>query len=205
MPRTDPGPRRTQAERRATSRSAILESAARGLTRHGYAGLSLDRVAREAGYSRGALYHQFADKEALALAVVTWIDETWNADVGHLLALEGDPVETLFEVARAHAAYCRRDVARTMRVLAVEFPDPTHPIGAAHQAVVHRLLHRVTELVAAAQSERRIPADPPAADIALAVISALESTVAGLSGREPSDAVLAERAVRGLLGLDAGA
>jgi AcrR family transcriptional regulator len=68
--------RRTQADRRAQTRNALLEAAARGLSRYGYASLVLERVASEAGYTRGALYHLFANKDDLAMAVVTWVDET---------------------------------------------------------------------------------------------------------------------------------
>ncbi len=39
----------------------------------------------EVGYTRGALYHQFKDMEALALAVLDWVDETWRAEVGPLI------------------------------------------------------------------------------------------------------------------------
>ena len=66
-------PRRTQAARRAATRAALLEAAARGLSRAGYGNLILEQVASEAGYTRGALYHQFAGKEELALAVVEWV------------------------------------------------------------------------------------------------------------------------------------
>ena len=76
--------RSTQAERSARTRSALLESAARGLSRHGYGNLVLEQVARDAGYTRGALYHQFEDKEDLALAVVEWVDETWRREVDGL-------------------------------------------------------------------------------------------------------------------------
>src|SRR2546430_15981966 len=79
------GGRRTQAERSARSRSALLESAARGLSRYGYGNLVLEQVAREAGYTRGALYHQFEDKEDLALAVVEWVYESWRREVGGLV------------------------------------------------------------------------------------------------------------------------
>ena len=72
----------TQAERSARTRSALLESAARGLSRYGYGNLVLEQVARDAGYTRGALYHQFKDKEDLALAVLEWVDETWQARGG---------------------------------------------------------------------------------------------------------------------------
>ncbi|MDQ2675542.1 MAG: TetR family transcriptional regulator, partial [Actinomycetota bacterium] len=50
----------TQAGRRERTRAALLESAARHLSRYGYGNLRLELVARDAGYTRGALYHQFA-------------------------------------------------------------------------------------------------------------------------------------------------
>ncbi|MDQ1633011.1 MAG: hypothetical protein QOC80_2983, partial [Frankiaceae bacterium] len=65
--------RRSQADRRERSRDALLEAAARGISRSGYANLRLEDVAREAGYTRGALYHQFAGKQELTLAVVAWV------------------------------------------------------------------------------------------------------------------------------------
>jgi AcrR family transcriptional regulator len=78
--------RRTQAERLALSRSALLGSAARALSRYGYGNLVLDQVAREAGYTRGSLYHQFRDKD-LALAVIQWVAENWMREVGEIRSL----------------------------------------------------------------------------------------------------------------------
>src|SRR2546423_5310660 len=99
--------RSTQVERSARSRSALLEAAARGLSRYGYGNLVLEDVAREAGYTRGALYHQFKDKEDLALAVVGWADETWIREVGDPAARQADPVSALLAMARGHAILCR--------------------------------------------------------------------------------------------------
>src|ERR1700678_4605616 len=87
--------RSTQADRSARPRSALLESAARGLSRYGYGNLILERVASEAGYTRGALYHQFKDKEDLALAVIEWVDEHWMREVGEPAARQPDPVAEL--------------------------------------------------------------------------------------------------------------
>src|SRR3954452_22080976 len=97
-----------QAERRARSRTALLEAAARGLSRYGYGNLVLEEVAREAGYTRGALYHQFRDKEDLALAVLEWANEIWQREVGELADREPDPLSTLLAMARGHAVLCRR-------------------------------------------------------------------------------------------------
>src|SRR5260370_25498023 len=88
-------PRSTNAERSARTRGALLESAARGLSRYGYGNLVLEQVARDAGYTRGALYHQFKDKEDLALAVLEWVDETWWREVGGVAERELDPVAAL--------------------------------------------------------------------------------------------------------------
>src|SRR3954462_10261123 len=119
----------TQAERSARSRSALLESAARGISRHGYGKLVLKEVAREAGYTRGALYHQFKDKEDLALAVIEWVGETWWREVGAPAEQQPNPAAALIALARGHAVYCRRDVARVMMALRVEFSDQDHPVG----------------------------------------------------------------------------
>src|SRR6202041_1776206 len=108
-PRPGSPPRSRQADRSARTRGALLESAARGLSRCGYGNLVLEQVASEAGYTRGALYHQFKDKEDLALAVIDWVDETWQQEVGRLMEQESDPVLGLIALARGHAVYCRRD------------------------------------------------------------------------------------------------
>src|SRR5258706_15889930 len=113
--------RSTQVERSARTRSALLEAAAKGISRYGYSNLVLEQVAREAGYTRGALYHQFKDKEVLALAVLEWTDETWQREVGAPAARETDPVAALLVMARGHAVLCRREIARVAMALRVEF------------------------------------------------------------------------------------
>src|ERR1700722_10229873 len=121
--------RPTQAERRARSRGALLESAARGLSRYGYGNLVLEEVAREAGYTRGALYHQFSDKEDLALAVLEWVHENWLREVGEPASRQADPVAELLALAYGHAVFCRRDIARVVMALRMEFAGQDHPVG----------------------------------------------------------------------------
>jgi AcrR family transcriptional regulator len=194
--------RSTQAERSARTRSALLESAARGLSRSGYGNLILERVASEAGYTRGALYHQFKDKEDLALAVIEWVDETWTHEVGRLVELEPDPVLALIALARGHAVYCRRDVSRVAIALRLEFSRQDHPIGRQLARVSESLVKRCARLVNAGRRAGTIPGGPPARTVALALIGALEGTVIGLAGQAPHDELLAARAAAGVLGLD---
>jgi len=194
--------RSTQAERSARTRNALLESAAQGLSRYGYSNLVLEEVAREAGYTRGALYHQFQDKEDLALAVLDWADETWRREVGELADRESDPVAALLAMARGHAVLCRRDIARVAMALRVEFSGQDHPIGRELQRVQAGLVKRLVRLIEAGRKDGSIPPGPPSKTVALAFVGALEGAVIALGGQAPHDELLAARAVAGVLGLE---
>jgi AcrR family transcriptional regulator len=193
----------SQAERRASSRSALLESAAKHLSRYGYGNLVLEDVARDAGYTRGALYHQFEDKEDLALAVVRWADETWRAEVGDPAEQEGDPVSQLMALARGHAVLCRRDIARVAMALRVEFSGQDHPVGRELERVHDGLLKRCARVISAGRRDGSIPPGPPARAMAGAFVGALEGVAIELAGRAPHDEELAARAAAGVLGLAA--
>jgi AcrR family transcriptional regulator len=192
----------SQRERRARSSAALLESAARGISRYGYGNLVLERVAAEAGYTRGAIYHQFAGKEELALAVVEWVSEGWLAEVAGPAEALADPLQALLALARGHAVYCRRDIARVLVSLRVEFGGRDHPVGAAVEAAYETLLVLCGDLIAAARHDGTIPGGPPPRTMALAFVGAVEGLVMQLYGHEPDDELLAERAVLGLLAAD---
>jgi AcrR family transcriptional regulator len=191
----------TQAERRAASRAALLEATARGISRVGYGALKLDEVAAEAGYTRGALYHQFKDRDALVLATVAWVRETWEAEVGTVLQDDARaPVDALTELARRHAVYCRRDVAVVMIALRVEAGAPGHPIGAAVRAQVDDLVQRVRRLILAGRRDGTIGPGPSATVLAGSALAAIEAATIALRGRTDSaDEEVAQRIVRGLL------
>ena len=191
--------RLTQADRRARSRAALLEATARHLSRAGYGNLTLDAVAADAGYTRGALYHQFPDKEALVLATVEWVHETWDAEVGRTFDEDLPPVEALVTLARRHAVYCRRDVAGVMAALRVEFGAREHPIGGAVRAIMVELVGRVQGLIEAGREQGAIPPGPPARTLAGATLAAIEGAVIALAGRVRDDEEVAERVARGLI------
>jgi AcrR family transcriptional regulator len=69
--------RRTQSDRSAATRDALIQVARERFAEHGYGGVGTEAIVRAAGVTRGALYHQFADKTELFAAVV----EAVEADV----------------------------------------------------------------------------------------------------------------------------
>ena len=61
--------RRTQADRSAATRTALVAAGRRLFAEHGFAGVGTEAIVAEADVTRGALYHHFADKTALFDAV----------------------------------------------------------------------------------------------------------------------------------------
>jgi len=194
--------RTTQAERRARTRSAILESAARGLSRYGYGNLRLEQVAADAGYTRGALYHLFKNKEDLTLAVREWVIATWDQEVGEAVRQESDPVQALLTLARRHAVFCRRDIARVAVALRLEFAGQDHPVGNRIEENYAQLIALCADLIKAARRTGSLPPGAPAKVVATAFVGALEGTVIALAGQTPHDERYAARAVGGVLGLN---
>ena len=81
-------PQRTQSERRATTRAALLEAALECLVEYGYAGTTTGRVCERAGVSRGAYLHHFGTRAALVAAALTELaerrEEEFQAPVSNL-------------------------------------------------------------------------------------------------------------------------
>ncbi|MBV8959153.1 MAG: TetR/AcrR family transcriptional regulator [Actinobacteria bacterium] len=59
----------TPERRRQLTRDALIDAAAHVFTQRGFHAASLDEIAETAGFTRGAIYKNFADKEELFFAV----------------------------------------------------------------------------------------------------------------------------------------
>jgi AcrR family transcriptional regulator len=62
--------RLTRKERQAHTRSSLLEAAGRVFARRGLANASVDEVAADAGFTKGAVYANFGSKEELFLEML---------------------------------------------------------------------------------------------------------------------------------------
>lgn len=93
--------RRTQAERSATTRNALLDAAVRCLYEHGYGATTTILVAKMAGVSRGAMLHQFPSKADLMIFVVEEVHAETVQLYGQLLAGIDNPRDRLLAYPKA--------------------------------------------------------------------------------------------------------
>jgi AcrR family transcriptional regulator len=115
--------RLNRQEKNAVTQRRLLDAAREVFGRRGYGNASLEEIAEEAGFSRGALYHHFESKEALFLAL---LDERLTERVNEIERVfeEGETTkEATIELAR-QAANDAVDVFgqnREWRALYLEF------------------------------------------------------------------------------------
>ncbi|MDQ1697454.1 MAG: hypothetical protein QOJ03_2807 [Frankiaceae bacterium] len=89
--------RRTQAERRATSRAKLVDATLACLAERGYAGASLPEIVRRAGLSNGGLWRHFPSKADLLAAA------SMEAEERLLASSRTDELEARSPAARVDA------------------------------------------------------------------------------------------------------
>jgi TetR/AcrR family transcriptional regulator, transcriptional repressor for nem operon len=103
-------PTQTRRKRQPdVTRERLLRAAFEEIYRTGYQGASLDTILEQAGVTKGALYHHFADKAELGYAVVDEVVrglllERW---LGVLDQQPGDPLSALQGMLRQRLAELR--------------------------------------------------------------------------------------------------
>ena len=92
----------TKAER---TTAFIIETVAPVFNKHGYVGTSMSDLTEATGLTKGALYGNFENKEALALAAYEYsINKLLNA-IDERLNIEGDSLEKLFSLTKFYRNY----------------------------------------------------------------------------------------------------
>lgn len=109
-------PRLTRSEAKARTRAALLSAARLVFAREGYGGASLDQIAAEVGYTKGAVYTHFDSKEDLFLALLS------DGLLSQIALLE-----TLLETARAQP----EQLNALMNGLLDELDNPNVGIGSS--------------------------------------------------------------------------
>ncbi|MCX6501464.1 MAG: TetR/AcrR family transcriptional regulator [Microbacterium sp.] len=110
--------RLTREQSQALTRSRILQAAGDVVARYGYDGASVDRIAEEAGYSKGAFYSNFASKEDVLNQLLAGYIGTAVDDLDAVIAGRTDAHEIVEAVGQWSD---ERDLELKWGVLAIEF------------------------------------------------------------------------------------
>ena len=113
-----------QASRSASTRARLIRAARRLFARNGYAAVGTEEIVRRAGVTRGALYHQFADKQDLFLAVYEQVEQDLTERVAATLGEVSSP----FAALRAGIGVFL-DVCRTPEVQRIVLTDGPAVLG----------------------------------------------------------------------------
>lgn len=131
---------RTQVERSAGTRRALISAARRLSAGEGYASVGTPAIAAAAGVTRGAMYHQFADKTSLFAAVAEAVEADVTQRIVDRVAASGssDPLEALHHAVDSWMDACEDNEVR--QVILLDGPvvlgweglrDLTQPYGLA--------------------------------------------------------------------------
>ncbi|ANZ27391.1 MULTISPECIES: TetR/AcrR family transcriptional regulator [Rhodococcus] len=110
--------RPTRQETQARTREDLLATAAEHFLERGYAAASLDQIAEDAGYSKGAVYSNFRNKDELCFAVLDRIRAERMGEIAATLAAGA----TLDDVVTAFGVWAERTIGdRRWTLLEIEF------------------------------------------------------------------------------------
>ena len=192
---TTPTPRRTQAERREGTITALLDATVRCLAERGYAATSTAAVCAEAGVSQGALFRHFPTRQALLVATAEHVAER---NVVAFRTTVGAGVDTVDEVVvvlgrlREVVLSPANQTWRELLVAARADADLRTALLPARESLQAQMLAVATELWGA-----RLPADDLAAVLSI-VVNMLDGLVFSALDPDPTAAPgrTVERALR---------
>lgn len=115
-----------QDRRSAATRRKLIAAARKAFAETGFHEASTPAIVKAAGVSRGALYHQFADKTALFLAVVEDMQRQVYDAIEDATRDSDDPLQALKEGSRVFLELAARD--DFVRIVMTDGPAVLGPV-----------------------------------------------------------------------------
>jgi AcrR family transcriptional regulator len=200
--------RRTQEERSAATREALISAARRLWGVRGYAEVGTPEIAKEAGVTRGAMYHQFADTAALFAEVVEVVEQDLMARMGTIVATSGasGPADAIRAAVDAWLEVSADPEVRQLILL-----DAPSVLGwAGFRDVAQRYSLGMTEQLLAEAIRAGQLAEQPTRPLAHVLIGALDEAAMAIATNEDPDTARREtrqvlhRLIDGMLALRGG-
>lgn len=194
--------RRTQGERSTATREALKAAARRLWGERGFADVGTPEIAREAGVTRGAMYHQFADKTALFLAVIEDVEQRVVTELADAVVAAGatTPAAALRAALDHWLTICVDPEVRQLVLL-----DAPSVLGwkRFRELTQHHSLGMTEGLLRAAVDAGELPAQPlrPLAHVLIGALDEGAMVIAEAADRDRARAEVREVLVRLLDGV----
>ena len=124
--REDRRRRLSREESRAQTRERLIEAAHEVFATEGIEATTIDRIAEEAGYSRGAFYSNFETKDDLLKALADRESEKMESEFAQLEG-SGLPPERMLQALREYALQMTTDRKACLFYLELEMYGVRHP------------------------------------------------------------------------------
>lgn len=171
--------RRTQEERSAATRAALIAAARKLWGARGYAEVGTPEIAGAAGVTRGAMYHQFTDKAALFRDVVEAVEQDVMNRMATLVGASG--AATPADMIRA-AVDAWLEVSGDPEVRQLILLDAPAVLGwAGFRDVAQRYSLGMTEQLVSAAIEAGQLARLPVRPLATVLIGALDEAAMAIA------------------------
>jgi AcrR family transcriptional regulator len=145
--------RRTQTERREQTRAALLAAARELFAERGFADTGREDIAERAGVTRGALYHHFDSKRAVAVAVLEELSDELAARVVAAAVTTDDPREQIRRSAHAYIEACA-DPSIARIVIEIPLVVPPDRLRTLNEVTCAKLLEPTLERIGIASDIR---------------------------------------------------
>jgi len=158
--------RLTRVESKARTRAYLLEAAAALFTRQGFEGTSVEQIAEEAGYTKGALYTHFESKEDLFVALLESTVRTQIEDLRDRIVAEESPTAR-YGLLRQVCARWGRDQEAAMLDAELRLAGARNPaLGATLASLADQLYGTLAGLIAGVAADAGVTLPLPARDVA---------------------------------------
>lgn len=168
------GIKQQQSER---TRATLIEAATTLLLDKGYEGTTLALLAQEVRMTKGAIYHHFADKEALLRAVMEHVRRTWEREVGAHIPQAGDALERLGALFDRQARLIDKEPSLCLLVtgLTLQSRSLGRELAAVVEGITADLGELVRSILANGQRAGTVRTDLDARDIARSVVAIVKA------------------------------
>jgi len=162
------------------TREFIIEKAAPVFNMKGYAGTSMSDLTEATGLTKGAIYGNFENKDAVALAVYDYNYALINSALVAAVSQHTSMVDKLYAMAAFYKAYHQKTITRggcPILNTAVEADDSHPELRAKAAASILKWKQSIERIIEKGKEQEEIKAEADGGQFAIAFVALIEGGI----------------------------